>query len=148
MYDEEPRTYLYKDGKQNVAWDNSGHKPFATYTSDGGATLNANNMTFDMPQVSKHSRAIVTNNVIDLSDYSTLKVVCNYNNAEHVFTTDISNLLSSYYVAISTIRADSSYYVELCVSSQKDNYAETYVKRDTNIIGNYNVTVSRVWLEK
>lgn len=140
---------LYKDGKQNVAWDNTGYRRSSAYTSDGGATLNEGNMTLIMPPSVLHCRSIITDNVIDLSEYSSLNVVYAYNGAEHVKTLNISSISGSGYIVLQTLHFNEYHQFGVSVSLQKTDYGTNLIADSVEVeIGNYNVTVSRVWLEK
>lgn len=141
--------YIYKDGKQSVAWDNSGtYISESGYYSAGGATLNDGNMSFSTPSTSMYNRAIITDSVIDVSQYSTLKVACVYNNAEHVLSVDISSIVSSGYIALSQSNYSGQRFFTIVVATQKNNFSVNHLAQLVTNTNANSVVVSRVWLEK
>lgn len=142
-------TYLYKDGEKKIIWNNNGTLKLASnYTVDGVVTETDSSFNFPMPTVSAHSRSIVSDSVVDLSGYSSLKVLAVVNNVEHIYSLDISDLQGSYYLSVSTIRALDDRFLTVVASSTKDLFSTSAVKSANNNVGNYAVTVSRIWLEK
>lgn len=149
LYDADVRTYLYKDGKQNVPWDNSGYILADNYTCDGGATLNEGNLTLIMPPTNYHNRTIVSNSVVDVSEYSTLKVGYAYNNTYHELSVNVSSIGVGGYVSINTHRSSTGAYIfDVVLSTSKSFPINNQLARTYLDIGNHNVTVSRIWLEK
>lgn len=143
------KKYLYKDGKQNVPWDNNGYILADNYTCDGGATLNEGNLTLIMPSTNNHNRTVVSNSVVDVSAYSTLKVGYAYNNAYHELSVNVSSIGVGGYVSINTHRSSTGAYIfDVVLSTSKSFPINNQLARTYLAIGNYNVTVSRVWLEK
>lgn len=147
------KKFLYKDGVQNIAWDNSGtYKRMSGWVADGGATLNDNNMTLLYSVSPSHNRAIVTNSVVDFSQYSSLKIASVYSGSEHIKTINISAIQSSGYVIVQIHYYGSTEYFGVTLSANKDQYNATSNKILDSVddIGttNTHVTVSRVWLEK
>lgn len=141
-------TYLYKDGKQNVAWDNSGMYQYAfDYVPDGGAILNANNFVLNMPSQSNHNRTIVSDNGVDLTGYTKLKVAYTYNNVQQIKTTDITSIVGSMYISIVTVLS-SQYIFDVVVSTAKNDPWGSRLVAGGVVTGNYPITVSRIWLEK
>lgn len=149
LYDDTPIYYLYKDGKQSVAWDNSGYAYSSAYTSDGGATLNESDFSFLASLSSMHNRAIITDSKVDLSDYSTVKMLCSYGGSEHTYTLDVSAMSGNYYVAVTVANNSSAHYLALTLGNTKENFLQTLIKRDEqSVSNNATIYVYRVWLEK
>lgn len=142
--------YLYKNGVQSVNWDNAGtYKMNSSYTALGGFTLNTTNMVGIMPTTNNRNRAIITNEKIDLADYSRLVVKYSYNNGEEQTAfANISSVTASEYVVVAMYRNDSgTMNFAFYASSAKASYQSNKVAEFYSTIGAYDVTVHEVYLD-
>lgn len=150
LYNRE-QTFLYKDGKQVVPWDNSGKKPHPDYTIDSGFTFNPNNMSaIGVGLSANHARTVVTRDAIDFSMYSKLKMTYVINNNETTKTIDVSTINGAYYLGLSVSQYGSNCLISCGIAPEPQNWNAVYVKNEQlyNSATQANFYVSKVWLEK
>lgn len=141
----EPKDYLYKDGVQKVEWDNSGiYKSSSTYTSDGGFILDSSSMNCPAITVSNtHNREIITNDVVDLSNYKTINIVYNGSNQ---LSLNVASVTSSAYIVIwSDFGTTGHLYITATPTKDlysQNKYAEIKISNLT-----YPIFINRIWLE-
>lgn len=141
--------YLYKDGKQNVDWDNSSdYNISGDYPSSHIPYLMGNGY-IETPELSSNSTSsvLVTNNIVDISEYSKLKLTYDGINT---ITLDISSINASGYILLATYRNSNVYYRQLFITSQKDygyNYKYAFINLDY-AVSTPSIKINRIWLEK
>ena len=143
LYDADTRIHLYKDGTQNVAWDNSGvYRATTAKTASGGVTFNEFNFAIEVPS-NEQSKALLSNNPINVDGYSKLKAIY----GTSVLEVDLTNV-SVGYVFVHTTRSNGTGYMQLGISATKDLFStNAFAKAEVSSVnGTYFYT--RVWLEK
>lgn len=134
--------------KDAVDWDNGFNRDVTNNTLDGGLEITDSNIVGNVPTASKHNRTMGINKAVDLSEYSTLKVLYN---GSSVGSLDISAVKSAGYVCLSVNNNGSTYFFEMVVTSKKQDYVNGGIYAGTNVksaSSAYSVTINRIWLEK
>lgn len=134
--------YLYKEGTQFVAWDNSGYRR-TQYYSYAGIQILANSFKLTTPSGAEDGRVIITDSSIDLSKYSILNAIVN---GIHQ-TLSIANINSGY-IYFEASHGTGSYYGQMGVTTSKSNYADNRRKYNEYLTsgGTFSYTVTKIWL--
>lgn len=146
------KMYLYKNGVQNVAWDNENYSLFSTYPKFSKEfKFNADAMVAIVQSTNDKSIDIGTNNIVELGDYRSVCFEIMYGNKSVISRVDISSVNSGY-VSASVWTNSNKGFIRLHVSSTKSNVGEgsialLAVENGTLAVGT-TVSITRVWLEK
>lgn len=139
-------TYLYEDGKQNVAWDNTNYTLDTPLTEIGGAMFNPNAIFIGAMSPSAESVTVGTNDSVDLTEYKKLKAVLTYHNQQQTIEMDVSSIIGKHYISLNV--NNGSYY-GIGVSTQKKLvYPNRVAFLQNNMYDYYDVYFNRIWLEK
>lgn len=137
------KKFLYKDGVQSVAWDNSGNYSLTSgWTSQGGFTLTERYMQVPTVSSGTYNREIVTSGTIDLSKYKKITVLYNDSFTKSV---DISSRNESAYIMLVQLNGNS--WFRIYVISQKNNFDNHYYAYGgLEYVSNFKI--NQVWLEE
>lgn len=147
------KTYLYKDGEQVVPWEECDYGKNGTYSKNKGV-FSFDNNAITVSTSSTGSLYAITENAVDLSEYSKIRMVGTIANQQYNVTLDISGVSGSQYIAVGKLFDGSKSLVDICcLSSKPNNHLEesglitkgAYLNT-TN--GNYPNYINQVWLEK
>lgn len=137
---------LYDNGDFAVPWDNNGYVRRSDWVCDGGANILTNNFTFTAPSTDNHSRVIITDDVIDVTNYTGINI--EYNGT--IYSSDITSVSGNCYIYVECIRQSSYNYLLVGFATQKAYYAE-HSPHDfvvTNSSGQSSVKqpITKIWL--
>lgn len=111
---------LYDNGDFAVPWDNNGYARETGTVCDGGANLLTNNFTFTAPSTVNHTRVIVTDDVIDVTNYTGLNV--EYDGT--IYSADITSLSGNCYIYVECVYKSPGWYLLAGLTTQKAYYDE------------------------
>ena len=96
-------------------------------------------------------KTVITNELIDLSGYSTLLVEYSNNGVTNQKTIDISSIQNGYIAAYFT-RSGGTYYGDVCITSTKENFISNVTASVNHILPDTttfpsNFYIRKIWLE-
>lgn len=145
--------YLYNHGTEVVEWDKSNAYHLQSgYTNDGVITTNENNIEIQANPGMQKSVVLITQNPIDLSEYSYLYVNASFGTFSGGYVCDVSGISGMAYIAISNWRIGSeSRRSRVNVSSAKENFntnslANVSIYTGDNVKVDTPVIIGQVWL--
>lgn len=138
------RKYLYKDGIKYKDYENGVYATASDTVLDGGWTENGAYLSA-VVNANYHCRTLVFKEPINFAEYNKLTF-----NHDGVNTSiDVSDVVDSFYVGLSTAMFSGQRYLYLHVSSQKTNFGQnTNTIKYAQISGVGEPIVRGIWLEK
>lgn len=132
------RNELYAYGLGINKWDNSGYLVNQNYSQKGGFDIQPNYL-YSKNTTNSKSNCIVTDEMVDLSKWSTLNIVIN--NKSYSF--DISSRTDMQYIVISQAYTNGTVYNRVYLAPNKNYYGHTSFTIDSSA----SMSVTKVWLE-
>lgn len=149
LFDNDPREYLYKDGKQNVAWDNGIYNTRSDWYLDGGWDINDSSVSADSVNGVAHTRTFVTNKSVDVTDYSKIRLSYVSGSSNIILELNVSSLIGSYYLCIDKHNSGSAYELSMRLSETKENFFMSQVGTFALAnVTNQTTYINRIWLDK
>ena len=139
--------YLYKNGVQEVAFDNGINVPSASFANAGGWTFGATNISGSTPSSGGECKVVNTSATVNLANYSILKIKYSDDSVDAI---DVSSYSQAAYIFV-RLYADSAtdrrYYVE--ASTNRANYAtgRLFANERKRATSSFTITIKEIWLE-
>lgn len=136
--------YLYKDGKQNIEWDNGLYHHDTAYTLAGGWDFDETNVNSTI-NIARNEKSFTSAKPIDVTEYS--KICILYNNTSKL-EMDVSSLTVSGYLGIFNVAFEANNTLSMVLSNTKNNaYNNRITFKDIGNLGRL-IRINRIWLEK